>query len=521
MLSVSSVYAAQAKYGTGEAVTLEDAVSYELYLSECRRAFTERTPSAYYDWDRKRQNDFTDNLIVNYVRNNKRNVVGFVDDNGDLKMDELINRLRIDIIDFGILRLALEDETVQEIQINDYKTIFVVRNGLSELFVDEGGKPLQFISDMELHSTIDRLIYSPNVIVPRMTKTNPLLNARTSGKGYRLSAVDSSAITPDMTPGFDFPVTTVTIRKYAPSKLTFEDFENFGTMTREMSDFLRLTGRADTRLACVGPVSSGKTTLLNAIVWEVDPELRLLLIQNPTEIMIYDRSNETGANIRNVLHWEAQDLGKEGESDPTTPTMSNMIAHVLRNTPDVVIPGEVRTAAEFEQVNRVLKTGHRVLTTLHAYDGADAISRMSTELATKGGSIADYASSLANSLDLVVSCRKLGDGSRHVMAIEELTGRILDDGNAETKILFRFKLTGQVDKDENGKIKKIHGYFEQVEPISEELQSKFFSAGISREEIEQFINPPKTIDGHSNLASQMVDTVIEEDDGDDLNGLIG
>ena len=45
--------------------------------------------------------------------------------------------------------------------------------------------------------------------------------------------------------------------------------------------------------------------------------------------------------------------------------MANEIAHVLRNTPDVVIPGEVRTAAEFEQVNRVLKTGHRVLTTLH------------------------------------------------------------------------------------------------------------------------------------------------------------
>ena len=98
--------------------------------------------------------------------------------------------------------------------------------------------------------------------------------------------------------------------------------------------------------------------------------------------------------MRNTLHWEAQDLGSESSSDPTTPTMSNMIAHVLRNTPDVVVPGEVRTAAEFAQVDRVLKTGHRVLTTLHAYDGADAIARMSTELATNGGSIKDFATSL-------------------------------------------------------------------------------------------------------------------------------
>lgn len=502
MLSVGSVYNAQIKYGVNESVSDTEVISYELYLTECRRAFTERTPTSYYDWDKQTQNDFTDNLIVNYVRNNKRAVEGYVDENGDLKMNELINRLRIDIVDFGILRVALEDDSIQEIQINDYKTIFVVRDGLAELFVDENGKPYQFVSDEELHSTINRLVYSPNNTAPRMTKTNPLMNARTAGKGYRLSGVNSTAITPDMTVGFDFPVTTITIRKYAPSKLTFDDFEAFGTLTPEMSAFLRLTGRADIRLACVGPVSSGKTTMLNAIVWEVDPELRLLLIQNPTEIMIYDRSEDSGCNRRNVLHWEAQDLGKESQDDPTTPTMSNMIAHVLRNTPDVVVPGEVRTAEEFVQVNRVLKTGHRVLTTLHAYDGADAIARMSTELATKGGSISDYASSLANSLDIIVSCRKLGDGSRKVMAIEELTGRILENGTAETTVLFRYTLTGEVEKDENGCIKRIYGYFEQVNPISESLADKFYSAGISKKDIEMFLQAPEMLKGRSNLASQ-------------------
>lgn len=505
MLSVASIYEAQTKYGVNEAISDTERVSYDIYLAGCRRVFTERTPSTYYDWDKKRQSDFTDNLIVNYVRNNKKAVDGYIDDNGDLKQDELINRLRIDIVDYGILRFAFEDDTIQEIQINDFKTIFVVRNGRSELFVDEGGKPYQFVSDEELHSTIDRLIYSNTGNTPRMTKTNPLMNTRTANKGYRLSAVDSSAITPDTKVGYDFPVTTVTIRKYAPSKLTFDDFERFETLTPEMSVFLRLVGRADTRLICVGPTSSGKTTMLNAIVWEVDPELRLLLIQNPTEIMVYDRSPETGANMRNVLHWEAQDLDKSMQDDPTTATMSNMIAHVLRNTPDVVVPGEVRTASEFEQVNRVLKTGHRVLSTLHAYDGADAIARMSTELATKGGSIADYSSSLANSIDLVVSCRKLGDGSRHVMAIEELTGRILPNGMAETSVLFRYNLTGEVDRDpETGRLEKIHGYFEQVNPISKDLVSKFFSAGISKDQIQQFMNPPEIIEGKSNLPSQQL-----------------
>lgn len=521
MLSADKIYRDQSKYGFNQSLKDTETVSYEDYLSGCRRNFSDMTPREYYDWDKKKQDDFTDQLIVNYVKMNPKNVDGYVDENGELRQVELLDRLRIDIVDAGVLRLALEDDTVQEIQINDFKTIYVVRGGRSELFVDDNGKPYQFVSDEELHSVIDRLIYSPSNTAPRMTKTNPLLNARTAKKGYRLSAVDSSTITRDSKVGNDFPVTTITIRKYAPSMLTFDDFERFGTMTPEMSDFLRLVGKADTRLVCVGPTSSGKTTLLNAIAWEVDPELRLLLIQNPTEIMLYDRSPETGANMRNTLHWEAQDIGTDTSDDPSTPTMANMIAHVLRNTPDVVIPGEVRTAAEFAQVDRVLKTGHRVLTTLHAYDGADAIARMSTELATKGGSINDYASSLANSIDLVVSCRKLGDGSRHVMAIEELTGEIDEKGRAITSVLFRFRLTGETEKDpETGKLVKIHGYYEQVNAISESLQDKFFSTGISKEEIAPYVEVAPIIKGSSNLPSQQKEVItasISSDEDEDLS----
>lgn len=503
MLTLSSIFRAQTKYGVSSKITGgSDVVSYEVYLIGCRRMLTDKTPIEYYNWDIRRQNDFTDNLIVSYVRNNTMLVDGFLDENGDLIQEDLITRLRIDIVDYGILREALEDDTIQEIQINDAKTIWVVRGGKSELFVDRTGKPYQFVSDGELHATIDRLIYNPNGDTPRMTKSNPLLNTRTAGKGYRLSAVDGTAITPDSKVGYDFPCTSITIRKYAPSMLTFEDFEKFGSLPHEVSEFLRYCGRANIRLACVGPTSSGKTTLLNAICWEVDPELRLILIQNPTEIMIYNRSDETMANGRNALHWEAQDLPPESAKDPTTPTMANMIAHTLRNTPDVIIPGEVRTPDEFYQMNRALKTGHRVLTTWHALDGPDAIDRASTELSTIGGNPQDHARSLANSFDIVVSQQKIGDGSRKVMKVEEMTGRLIE-GVAESITLFEYVLTGDSEKDPvTGRVKKIYGYFQQVNPISEKLIQYFYSVGVTKEEIEPFIHPPKTIPGRSNLASQ-------------------
>ena len=525
MLNLSGVFKAQAKYGVSNVMSNTERVSYEIYLLGCRRALTDKTPDEYYTWDKRRQNDFTDNLIIQYVRNNLKDVDGFLDENGEVKQDELIDRLRTDIVDFGILRAALEDDTIQEIQINDYKTIWVIRKGKAYLYTDNNGKPYQFVSDLELHSTIDRLIYNPNGSVPRMTTTNPLLNTRTAHKGYRLSAVNSSATTPDMKVGFDFAVTSVTIRKYAPSMLKFEDFEKSKTLTSEMSRFLRLCGKADIRLCCVGPTSSGKTTLLNAVVWEIPRDQRLILIQNPTEIMVYERSEETGANLRNVLHWEASDVEQKLKDDPTVPSMANMIAHTLRNTPDVIIPGEVRTPPEFFQMNRALKTGHRVLSTFHAYDGPDALDRMATELSTLGGSIADYTKSLAQSLDIIVSQRKLEDGNRHVMTIEELTGEIAPNGLAETKILFRFVLTGEVDKDpKTGKTELIHGYFEQVSPISDKLVQKFYAAGISKDELLEFMTARETIDGATNLPSQIElesKSVKEESDLDGLSAALG
>ena len=196
-------------------------------------------------------------------------------------------------------------------------------------------------------------------------------------------------------------------------------------------------------------------------------------------------------------------MSPEQAKDPTTPTMANMISHTLRNTPDVIIPGEIRTPEEFFQANRALKTGHRILTTWHAVDGADAIDRAATELSTMGGSALEHARSLANSFDIVVSQQKLGDGSRHVMAIEELTGRLVD-GRAETRKLFEYVLTGKSDKDPiTGKVKKIYGYFQQTNPLSEKLVQSFYQVGITKEELEEFVNVPPIIPGKSNLKSQM------------------
>ena len=112
MITAGKIYRDQSKYGFNSALSDTEKVSYESYIAGCRRAFSDLTPKDYYEWDIKKKTDFTDQLIVNYVKDNLKAVDGYMDENGDLRQEDLIDRLRIDINGAGVLKRALEDDTV-------------------------------------------------------------------------------------------------------------------------------------------------------------------------------------------------------------------------------------------------------------------------------------------------------------------------------------------------------------------------------------------------------------------------
>lgn len=490
MLTLEQLFKAQAKYGVGQQARGIELYPYSGYLNEVRRNLTDKTPTEFYNWDAKRQDDFTDRCIMEYVKRHQKLIEGFLNDQNDLMMDRLIDKIREDIIDSGILKEALENGDVQEIQINDSKTIFIVIGGIARPYCDSSGVPYQFLDDTELKSTVDRLIYNPDGNPPRMTRTNPIINSRTRKKGYRVSGVDSSAVTPDLKAGFDFPVTTVTIRKSSDVKYVFDDYVKWGSMTARTARFLQLCARADLKIFFVGRTSSGKTTLLGTMVMELLQHCsgeRIISIQNPTEMMMYDRSPETLANKYNVLHWEAREVDSKFKDDSTVPTMSNLLAEALRMSPDVIVPGELRLADEFAQVFKALKFDQRILSTFHSSGGNDALNRIASELISQGGgSLLDYLYPLAKSVDLIVSQNKLKDGRRLITGVEEITGNVFQGGIVETNKLVEYTFTGETDYYETGGIKKIHGKFEEVGKISEALRQKFYQAGITKADLEGF-----------------------------------
>ena len=440
-------------------------------------------------WDAERKEQEISRLLTDFVVRHKGvAVTGFIREDGQLNQNLLIMALKNEIAGEGVIKAALEDPDVDEIQINDYKTIFVVKRGVCQPYVDDAGRKIQFENNMSIQMLISKLIDDGTGTMPQFTDGAPLLNAKTAKKQYRLNAVHKVANARDLSPN-DFEVTTVVIRKFKETKLTFDDMIKGGSITPKIARLLKLVGRVRANTFFIGPTGSGKTTLLTAVCNSIPMSKRIIAVQNPTEVTFFDR-DAIGANRRNAIHWEAQD-GLD-ETKKNVNTMSNLISNSLRVTPDVIVIGEARTPDEFAQLQRAAQTGHRIIGTYHSEDSEGAISRGATELGTAMGTSGTEATKLwAACVDLIIVQYKYDDGDRKVLEITECLGTD-QEGKPILRHLFQY-IEDDAETDENG-IDHIKGHFEHCNGLSEKLQKRLVKAGVSKATFAEFVTVKDKLD---------------------------
>lgn len=111
-------------------------------------------------------------------------------------------------------------------------------------------------------------------------------------------------------------------------------------------------------LVVTGPVGSGKTTTLYAILNEVADETKnTITIEDPVEYNV--------ANVR-----QSQVNKKIGH------TFGAALRSMLRQAPDIIMVGEMRDEETAELATEAALTGQLVLTTLHTNDAPSAIMRL-------------------------------------------------------------------------------------------------------------------------------------------------
>ena len=116
--------------------------------------------------------------------------------------------------------------------------------------------------------------------------------------------------------------------------------------------------------------------------------------------------------------------------------------------PDRIIVGEVRGEEALDML-QAMNTGHEgSLTTVHANDAFDALSRLEMMVAMSGFDlpIDVVRKYIATGVTLVVHLARLKGGVRKVMQISELIG--VTDKGYEVQDIFRFR---QVGLDEDGR----------------------------------------------------------------------
>ena len=116
--------------------------------------------------------------------------------------------------------------------------------------------------------------------------------------------------------------------------------------------------------------------------------------------------------------------------------------NALRMRPDRIILGEVRGGEALDML-QAMNTGHEgSLTTIHANDTRDALSRLEVMVAMAGFDlpVTVVRRYIASAITLVVHLARLKGGVRRVMRISEIVG--LENGDYQIQDIFRFQQSG-------------------------------------------------------------------------------
>jgi pilus assembly protein CpaF len=316
-----------------------------------------------------------------------------------------------------------DDPTVSEILINGPKQIFIERKGklqgVSQTFPDEDA----------LRAAVNNIAQS---VGRRITPEEPRLDARLPD-GSRVAVV----IPPCARNG-----TTVSIRKFTQTKISFKDYVAMGSISADAAQFLDICIYLGKNILVSGGTGSGKTTLLSLLCSRIPKGQRLIVIEDSSELKIhYDH----------VIFFETRQADAMGRGEVS---IRDLLKSSLRLRPDRIIVGEVRSSEALELIN-AMNTGHKgCMGTVHANSPEDAIVRL--EALASGGdrSLSEKALKyqVAAAVDLIVQVSRFGDGSRRVSAISEVLGQS-PSGDYLVEPLFRIpKITRKPDGTFDGLI---------------------------------------------------------------------
>ncbi|MFN7184842.1 MAG: CpaF family protein [Alphaproteobacteria bacterium] len=315
------------------------------------------------------------------------------------------------------IKALLEADEVNDILINADRSVYVERLGRLEK------TRVQFESDTEVFKLAEEIVAR---IGRHINPQRPLVDARLPD-GSRVNII---------APPLSVDGTMISIRKFSKHSITLDSMAAQGNISSPLGEFLKVAGKCRLNIIVSGGTGSGKTTLLNAISQYIDPDERVVTIEDAAELKLQQP---------HVVRLESKptSFGQKREEEVT---IRDLVKNALRMRPDRIIVGEVRGPEAFDMM-QAMNTGHEgSLTTVHANHPRDAIARLENmmNMANLGLSSAGIRAQIASAIHIIIQISRMRDGYRRVTHVSEVVG--IEGDIITMQELFTFQTKGE-DKD--------------------------------------------------------------------------
>ena len=252
------------------------------------------------------------------------------------------------MLGLGDLEAPLSDDNLEEIAVNNAKEevwVFHKKYGWCK-------------SNMKLQS--ETAIYDDAEQIGRrvgrqITNLSPLMDAELPD-GSRVNAT----LYPISQKG-----NTLTIRKFAKNPWTMPALLAAHSVSSDIAGLLWLCIQNEISILISGGTASGKTSFLNAMSIFMPANHRVISVEQTREL-----------TLPQYIHWVPMVTRQPNPEGKGEVTLYDLMINALRQRPDIMLVGEIRTKQDAETLFEAIHTGHAVYGTVHADNVSDTIVRL-------------------------------------------------------------------------------------------------------------------------------------------------
>ena len=326
---------------------------------------------------------------------------------------KLVREIHEDSFSFGPVSFLINNDRITEIMINNFDEVYIEEDDVIKK------TEIIFRDNNHIRNLVDKIL-SPLGL--RVDESSPMVDARLKN-GSRINVVLNPITINDV---------VVTIRKFKKNIMDIESLKKEGTINKKVADFIKICVKSKLNIIVSGATSTGKTTFLNIISNFIQPDERIVTIEETLELNL---------NLPHVIKLESRPPNLEGKGEIT---IRDLVRNSLRMRPDRIVVGEIR-GAEAVDVLQAMNTGHSgSMTTVHSNSPKDLVTRLETMILMSGlnSNPSTARRMIASSIDMIIHLGKLENGRRILLRVSELINKNEFIGNntvLDVKDIFKYK----------------------------------------------------------------------------------